>query len=275
MSWDSNSNMDSWLDVLSRIRYEGTMREPRGQICRELYNGKVIFDTRTSPLCSFNARKLNLTYAKKELIWYMQGDPRADWICDYATMWQKLKQDNGFFYSNYGQYLFNFKQSRDHKTQFEFVVDELARDQDSRRAVMVLLQPYHLFHDNVDVVCTYAMHFCIWNKHLLMTVLMRSNDAIYGLTNDSFCFWSIYQMVFAMLQEKYPELRRGHYTHMANSLHIYLRHFEMVDQIVKDGFAGFTDIPVPHITAKEVRYALRLPGESDKGEFLEWLEVED
>jgi thymidylate synthase len=239
----------------------------------DLMNGHIVLETRDNPCTSFLARKFNLTYAKKELLWYIEGNPYSDWIEQYATAWKKLKQPDGTFYSNYGQYLFteDFGGDENSVTQFQYVIDTLRQDRDSRRACMVLLQPYHLFHTNVDTVCTYAIQFAIYNDTLHMTVMMRSNDAIWGLSNDAFCFWCIYQMMYALLQEVYPELERGTYTHMANSLHIYKRHYEMVQTILDQDLAGFRAIDVPFVTAGGVRQLLKMDGPKNADSFVKWL----
>jgi thymidylate synthase len=61
-----------------------------------------------------------------------------------------------------------------------------------------------------------------------MTTYMRSNDAIWGLPYD--CF------VFTMLQELLASQLRcslGEYVHFAASLHVYERHFSLVERMLK------------------------------------------
>jgi thymidylate synthase len=266
-------NAAAYLETYRDIMRFGTLRKPRGEWCRDLMNGHLVLQTSETPCTSFDARKFNLHYAKKELLWYIEADPYADWIEKYATAWKKLKQPEGMYYSNYGQYLFSrLLSEKNQKTQFEFVIETLIKDQDSRRAAMVLLQPWHLFHENTDVVCTYAIHFAIYDSELHMTVMMRSNDAIWGLSNDAFCFWNIYQMVYSLLHEHYPLLRRGQYAHMANSLHIYERHFEMANQMVRENMLGYHPIDVPFVTANETRALLQLEGPKHDGKFSDWLQ---
>ena len=57
--------------------------------------------------------------------------------------------------------------------------------------------------------------FDIKNGKLDMTVIMRSNDLIYGFANDQYCFSRLQQMVADHLQ-----LPVGTYTHFAHDLHI-------------------------------------------------------
>src|SRR5690606_30286682 len=127
----------------------------------------------------------------------------------------------------------------------DYVVQTLDDDPNSRRASMVLLKREHLFDTNSDVVCTYAINFCIEDDRLHMTVMMRSNDVIFGFTNDAFCFSQLYDFVYALLKERLFRLKYGTYTHMTNSMHVYERHFLMIESICASGPHGF--IPVPYV----------------------------
>lgn len=216
------------------------MSAPRGSRILELEDYQFVLDMSDSPLTAFPARKLNLNYAKAEMRWYLRGRADDRSIEEHASMWPKIIQPDGTYFSNYGQYIFGQK-------QYDWVVEELFRDRDSRRASIVLLRSDHLFESNRDVVCTYGMNFRIRQDRLNMSVSMRSNDAIFGTTNDVFCFSVVYRMVFAALKFSwYPELLPGRYTHKVDSLHVYERHWPMLDQLVDDSLKGYEKIDVPY-----------------------------
>jgi thymidylate synthase len=200
-------------------------------------------------LSSFNARKLNVSYCVHEFLWYLRGDRYDPTITMHATAWKKLYDIDGGFNSNYGQYIYD---SRNSNPQFFWVVEELARSPTSRRACMVLLNRSHLRENNVDVVCTYGLSFRIRDNALNMSVSMRSNDAIWGLTNDAFCFSLIHEHVLlALRDEVYPELVLGTYTHKADSLHVYERHWDMLEKLVSDGYDGYVDLKMPKASCYE------------------------
>jgi thymidylate synthase len=247
----------------------GQLVQPRGQPVREAEDYMFTLDMNDSPLTSFNARKLNLDYAKAETVWYLRGDRFDTFIESKASMWQKIKQPEGFYYSNYGHYLFE-------EGQIYWVIDELIRDKDSRRASCVLLQRGHMFQGNTDMVCTYSLNFRIRQDRLNMSVNMRSNDAIFGTTNDVFSFAMIYKMVLAYLREVYPSLQAGTYTHKVDSLHIYERHWAMVEDILLDGMAGYYRVDIPPCMPDEAYWLLntrRGINESPQGSyrFARWL----
>lgn len=244
----TNRNAKAFLKAYHEV-WAGEVTQPRGTLCREVQDFRMELDMEYSPLTSFAARKLNLDYAKRELIWYIGADKFDKSIEQYASTWQKIRQKDGSYFSNYGQYIF--------PDQFRFVVQELLQDRWSRRASIVLLKPEHLFHENKDVVCTYGMNFSIRNSQLHMRVHMRSNDIIFGMTNDVFCFSMIYRMVFAILCEDdaYKDLRPGRYVHLVDSMHVYDRHFAMIEQLWKQGLNGYQYIEVPWPTAREAKIA--------------------
>jgi thymidylate synthase len=184
-------------------------------------------------------------------------------------MWAKIRQPDGSYFSNYGQYIFG--EHIGGISQFEFVVRTLADDVHSRRASIVLLKHNHLFADNRDIVCTYAINFAIEGTALHMTVMMRSNDAVYGFTNDSFCFWNLHRFVHACLLAHYRNLRLGQYVHIANSMHVYARHYAMVEQILTDGLDGFEEVRVPDVTADEVAQLITSHGKRGEGPYCDWL----
>ena len=187
---------------------------------------------------NFKVRKLNLDYIKKEFLWYLKGDKFDTSICDYASLWQNLVDEDGIINSNYGQYIFGSL------NQFENVIKILQKDKDSRRASIIILQPYHLLSEKKDIPCTYAINFRIRNDKLNMTVHMRSQDAIYGLGNDLPTFSFIHEMVFIYLRDtKYDNLQYGDYHHIVDSFHVYKKHYGMVNKIIDGDTYSHIDCP--------------------------------
>lgn len=255
----------------------GVVQQVRGQEVRNVRNLTICLNmVEGGVFTNFKARNFNLHYAKREWIWYLGADPYDDSIEKYASMWKKLQQPDGSYYSNYGQYMFGPDPNVTFQTpsQFDYVVDTLKKDEFSRRASMMLLHREHLFGGNSDVVCTYAINFAIEDSRLHMTVMMRSNDVIFGFTNDAFCFSQLYEFVYKRLSdEKYPYLQYGTYTHMANSMHVYQRHFEMIDKIVEDGPDGFVPVIQPELKADEARDLVKSRGKVAYGAYTQWLQT--
>jgi thymidylate synthase len=244
----------------------------RGSKTRNVQNMAIVFDPATPVLSNFLHRDFNLNYCRREWLWYLGADPKDDSIEAHAKMWAKIKQSDGSYFSNYGQYIFGGEFG---KTQFEFVVNQLKKDPHSRRASMVLLKQEHLFDENPDVVCTYGINFCIAGNSLDMTVMMRSNDVVFGLTNDAFCFQQLYEFVYQLLSTKHAGLRRGRYVHLANSMHVYDRHYTMLGKILADSRLVPLKKSVPRPTPKEVVDLFKSRGKEGSGDYVDWLKTID
>jgi thymidylate synthase len=237
---------------------QGPELEERGAKYRTWDAAHVIFDSNLPILFNFEDRKLNVRYAIEEFLWYCRADRFDASIEQHATAWKKLSQPDGSFFSNYGHYIFA-KVNGDGVNMFEFAAQQLLRNPGSRRAAIPLLETKHCFHDNVDMVCTFAIQFFIRDNRLDMIVNMRSNDAVWGLTNDAFCFSMIHRLMHVVLRDgffdkgeeqatcgvAYPNLRLGAYHHIANTLHVYERHYEMAQKIVDTDLRTVQLIDVP------------------------------
>ena len=76
---------------------------------------------------------------------------------------------------------------------------------------------------------------------------MRSNDAIFGTSNDVFAFSCLYRILFGALKAtRFPHLAPGRYVHRVDSLHVYERHWDMLKRILLEGMNGYNPIIVPY-----------------------------
>jgi len=122
--------------------------------------------------------------------------------------------------------------------QVEFIVNELKRNSDSRRAVAIIrdnkIDPF-----NADPACLQHMQFFIRDGKLHCKVLMRSNDATEA------CFMNAF--AFIMLQKSIADqlgVGVGSYTHRANSWHCYEKDFKLLAQYVD----GIQNRPIDELT---------------------------
>jgi thymidylate synthase len=110
--------------------------------------------------------------------------------------------------------------------QIEFIISELKRNKDSRRAVAVIrdnaVDPF-----NADPACLQHIQYFIRGGKLHGKVLMRSNDAVEASFMNAFAF--------VMLQKSIADklgAEMGSYTHRANSYHCYEKDFALLQQYV-------------------------------------------
>ena len=79
-----------------------------------------------------------------------------------------------------------------------------------------------------------------------MSVYMRSNDAVWGTPTDVAFFCSLQMQMYSQLKNFYPELELGSYTHVANSYHVYDRHYELGTAMLA---TDFKPEALPHVIA--------------------------
>ena len=232
----------------------------RGLKTKELLNYKLVLKA-YDRFFNFVGRKMKLNYIKEEFKWYCRGDRFDLSICNHAKMWKSLVDNDNGINSNYGQYII---------PNFIRCANTLINDENSRRAIIMIGNNDNYNSETQDYCCTLSMSFLIRNNKLLMTVHMRSNDAIFGMTNDIPTFSFFHEMMYVYLRDnKYSNLELGEYTHLTNSLHIYERHYKMIKNILENAYEN--NIDVPKIKNKEEVECL-LKGEINKEfEFSNWL----
>lgn len=259
---------NSFRSIYKDILDDGKIVSPRGLKVMEVKNYEYMLPPYTR-FANFESRKLSLDYIKTEFMWYLRGEPTDTSITHSAKIWERMVNPRGEIPSNYGQYIFKKENGT---CQFDYVVEELTKDPDSRRASISILQKANVLSGNADLPCTYAINFSIRENELNMTVHMRSQDAILGLGNDVPTFSFIQEMVYESLREVYPLLNMGWYTHFVDSLHVYEKHFPMLVEIVK--WSKYEKIEIPKISGlEEVKYLRGLDYTSipPEYEFTKWL----
>lgn len=207
---------------------------PRGLKIKEIMNFSLTINPKLN-IYSNRRRGSQLKYIAAELIWYYSKSNRIEWISKWASFWKSIQNEDGTVNSAYGNLIFN-KQHDSH--QWQWAVDQLKADKETRQAILHFNMPMHQYQNNKDFVCTMYANFHIRNNMLYMTVRMRSNDAILGTCTDIAFFTTLQQQMRLELLEHYPDLELGLYTHSADSYHIYERHFELVNEMLKEEFTA-------------------------------------
>ena len=240
--------------------YNAPIITVRGLETKELLNYKLIIKP-YDRFFNFKGRNMNLNYIKQEFKWYIKGDKYDTSITQHAKIWKDLINEDGSINSNYGQYI---------NTNLVRCYETLVNDKYSRRAIIMIGNNNNFNSRTKDYCCTLSMSFQIRNNELLMTVHMRSNDAIFGLTNDVPAFSFYHEMLYVLLRDNfYPDLKLGNYTHLVDSFHIYKRHFKMLNNILENAIELKVDCPKIK-DAKEVEYLLE--NKINKNyEFSNWL----
>jgi thymidylate synthase len=154
-------------------------------------------------------RKWKKDYAEKEWEWYLSKDQSVSEIKKHAKAWDKMHNGDDIVQSNYGW-------QWERNNQLQYCIDELLRDNNTRRAFITIYDGKEHKNYSHDTPCTLSIGFNITNDKLNMMVQMRSNDLWYGFCNDQYCFSKLQQHVSRMVNKQV-----GWYHHFVNNIHIY------------------------------------------------------
>ena len=171
----------------------------------------------------------NHEYIAREFEWYLsQSLDVNDIPGNVPQIWQDISDKDGMINSNYGYLIY----STENFEQYRKVKDELKKNPNSRRAVMIYTRPTMHEEYNVngmsDFICTNAVQYLIRDNKLHAVVQMRSNDVVFGYRNDY--AWQRYVLEFLA-----DELRidYGDITWQVGSLHVYERHFKFIEDEIQ------------------------------------------
>ena len=175
-------------------------------------------------------RPPNYEYIERELAWYKSQSLYVEDIPGQTpAIWKQVADKNGKINSNYGYLIWSEENGR----QYDNVLNELRKNPNSRRAVMIYNRP--TMHGDYcadgmsDFICTYANDFLIRDGKLISHYLMRSNCAIFGANNDF--AWARY------VQQKLAhdlDIAVGDLIWTASSLHVYEYHFCHIEKLIQE-----------------------------------------
>lgn len=182
-----------------------------------------------------------------ELLWYLSGSNRLDFIEYYIPEYAKYCEDDGTISGAYGPRIFG--QGGDN--QFQSVLQLLKRKLSSRQAVIQVFSSKDITTQKKDTPCTCTLQFFARDNKLHLVVSMRSNDAYLGFPHDMFAFSMIQEIMACALG-----LELGTYRHFSGSMHIYQKNVKDVRQFLGEGFQS-TLSPMPSMPLEDGMSAIR------------------
>jgi hypothetical protein len=194
-------------------------------------------------------RRINPFFALAEVIWMWSGKGGADFITYYNKSFsQFLDPGIPYFNAAYGKRVRHagyketpFREIPYPRTlgqipepvevdQLQFVIQKLQTDPDTRQAVVSLWDPIKdNFVKSKDHPCNNMIYFYNRDGALHITVVIRSNDLIWGTPYNMIQFVHLQALIAGSL-----ELEMGRFTVMCNNLHIYEDLYPEVRQQVLD-----------------------------------------
>lgn len=170
----------------------------------------------------------NRRYIDAELLWYKSESTNVNDIEMFyhcvPQAWKYSSNSHGEINSNYGHLIW----SKKYHEQYKNALAELKSNADSRRATMVYTRPsiWNEYNENGknDFICTNAVTYYIRDSRLYAVVQMRSNDVVYGYNNDYAWQRHVQEMLASELNVK-----PGKMVWQVQNLHVYERHFNLID----------------------------------------------
>lgn len=239
-------------DAICRLLNE---QEPNENGTKELLHTVFLADK------NYIVRKPKEPYQTNELEWFISQSRNVEDLKSFAgfipKIWNDIADVEDIINSNYGWCCL----SKENGSQFDNAMKHLEKDKNSRRAIMIYNRPtmhddwsskrvarihdkprlvenysWHYLTDKEygelrgDFMCCQNNHFIIRDNKLIMTVHMRSLDAVYGYNADYIWFDWIFNKAVQYLKKTYPELERGEMVIYADSVHVYEMHYKDLEK---------------------------------------------
>lgn len=253
MYTETFTGINSFLIGASKLLVEdGVKRETRGSVCYELPEPAMFKITNPKAReVTIPERKWFKELSYAESLWIASGRNDMAFITHYLPRMVDYSDDGIFMRGGYGpRYRYYNGEREDYRIeninvrqlgsvdQLKYVIESFKEDAETRRAVMSFGDPMKDDFDekgelkkSKDIPCTRELHFIkqSGNEKLDLIVKMRSNDLIWGASAvNIFNFTYMQEYVAAILG-----LEVGNYYHIADNLHYYDRHTEMVRRLAE------------------------------------------
>jgi hypothetical protein len=185
-------------------------------------------------------RKWNPFLAMAEVLWILSGDGGVDSIAFFSNYIRNFQDDNNpNFHGAYGTRIRHYGQELGTPyrgiDQIQEVVRKLQADPQSRQAVIALWNPEM---DNTivskDYPCNNMVYYSLREGVLDQTVVIRSNDLIWGTTYNAVQFTHLHALVAGLLG-----VEMGTFTYLIQNLHYYINLYsQTLSKVIDEAFTG-------------------------------------
>lgn len=210
-----------WIDAMADLRLHGRLVGPRDLTTKELLFKGATFDM-NEPVIYHQDRKLNYTFMAAEALFIANGDNRVENLVPYNKNMAQFSDDGLIFNGSYGPPFNN---------QLMYVVNTLARDINTRQAVMTIWKQNPVA--SADIRCTIALQFIVRNGKMHTKVNMRSSDCWLGVPYDWFNFTIMTLRVLTLLNRQInSRISLGNMRWEATSFHAYENNWPAIDKVL-------------------------------------------
>ena len=217
--------MEQYLDLLRRIRTEGTRKEDRtGTGTVSVFGHQMRFRMKDGfPLVT--TKKLHLKSIIHELLWFLKGDTNVKYLQDNGVrIWNEWADPDGGLGHIYG---YQWRSWPDYEggciDQIAEAVDTIRHQPDSRRIIVSAWNVADLKNMNLPP-CHAFFQFYVADGKLSLQMYQRSADCFLGVPFNIASYALLLQMMAQV-----TGLEAGDFIHTLGDAHIYLNHLEQVN----------------------------------------------
>jgi len=214
--------MKQYLDLLHHLLEHGTEKSDRtGTGTRSVFGRQLRFDLSAGfPLVT--TKKVHLRSIVHELLWFLRGDTNIAYLKENkVSIWDEWADANGDLGPVYG------KQWRDwettdgrHVDQLRWVLEEIARNPDSRRLIVSAWNVGDLPRMAL-LPCHALFQFYVADGKLSCQLYQRSADVFLGVPFNIASYALLTHMVAQV-----SGLGVGDFVHTLGDAHLYSNHFD-------------------------------------------------
>lgn len=209
-------NVNHALPVaLALLRDNGIEVAPRGKPTLEIASPVTTVYQRPLERVLFSKlRNANPFFHLFESMWILAGRQDVEFLSFFNSRISQYSDDGEVFHAPYGHRLLNYRGVN----QVNRAIAMLIKDPDSRRAVLCIWDPLRdLNAESSDIPCNDLIMLKLRDGLLHITVMCRSNDAIWGAYGTNVVQFSFLQEYIAA----WLGVGMGTYTQISNSFHVY------------------------------------------------------
>ena len=217
--------MLAYHDLLRRVLNEGTRKTDRtGTGTLSVFGHQMRFDlAKGFPLVT--TKKLHLKSIIHELLWFLAGDTNIAYLkANGVSIWDEWADATGELGPVYGKQWRSWaKPDGGTVDQIRWLVDEIARNPDSRRLIVSAWNPADL--DKMALApCHCLFQFYVADGKLSCQLYQRSADIFLGVPFNI----ASYALLTHMLAQT-SGLGVGDFVHSFGDAHLYLNHLEQAE----------------------------------------------
>ncbi|MFD6317370.1 thymidylate synthase [Methylorubrum populi] len=214
--------MRAYHDLLTRILSEGVRKEDRtGTGTLSVFGHQMRFDLSEGfPLVT--TKQLHLRSIVHELLWFLKGDTNVAYLRENGvTIWDEWADANGDLGPVYGRQWRSWaKPDGGTVDQIAWILDEIARNPDSRRLIVSAWNPADL-NRMALAPCHCLFQFYVAEGRLSCQLYQRSADAFLGVPFNI----ASYALLTAMMAQV-TGLKAGDFVHTFGDAHLYANHLD-------------------------------------------------